>query len=32
MLANYGVFNPNSESYSVNSSRQFVSWSLNWLL
>jgi hypothetical protein len=32
ILANYGIFNPNDKSFSVNSSRQFVSWSLNWLL
>jgi len=32
MLANYGLFNPNDKAFSVNSSRQFVSWSLNWLL
>jgi|GEM_PF-1554706 hypothetical protein len=32
MLANYGLFNPNDKSFSVNSSRQFVGWSLNWLL
>ena len=32
LLLNYGIFSPSDESFSDDSTRQFIHWSLNWLL